>query len=158
MGVPFVPVRGLYGSDLMAGDTGFKLIEDPYNPDQQVVVAPALRPDVFLTHGAAADRQGNVITVDEGRNDLLAAQAARRTVISVEEVAGVSLSPATRPGWIFIPAIYVDAVVLTSNGSHPAGFSGLYPPDVEALREYTEAARSDEGFKTYLDRHVFSDA
>ena len=156
MGVPFVPVRGLYGSDLLASRPDFKVIEDPYQPGQAIVVAPALRPDVFITHGAIADREGNVITVDEGRNDLLAAQASRRTLVSVEEVSEDRLSPATRPGWIFIPAIYVSAVVLAPAGSHPTGFSGLYPPDEAALAEYASAGRSDEGFRVYLDKRVFS--
>src|SRR5437879_1288469 len=100
MGVPFVPVRGLYGSDLMAARSEFKTIEDPYEPGKQVVIAPALRPDVFLVHGALADREGNVITVDDGRNDLLAAQASRKTLASVEAVSDEPLTSASRPGWV----------------------------------------------------------
>lgn len=152
MGAPFVPVRGLYGSDLMRSGAGFKVIEDPLEPGHHVVVAPALRPDLFITHGAIADREGNVITVDEGRNDLLASQASRRTLASVEEVSEERLSPATKPGWIFIPAVYVTAVVHAPLGSLPAGFSGLYPADEAGLREYAEAGRSDEGFKEWLGR------
>lgn len=156
MGAPFVPVRGLYGSDLMGSGAGFKVIEDPFEPGQQIVVAPALRPDLFVTHGAIADREGNVITVDEGRNDLLAAQASRRTLVSVEEVSEERLSPATKPGWIFIPAVYVTAVVLAPSGSLPAGFSGLYPADEAGIALYAEAARSDEGLKDWLDTYVYS--
>ena len=155
MGVPFVPVRGLYGSDLLAIRGDFKVIEDPYAPRQQVVVAPALRPDVFLTHGAIADRLGNVITVDEGRNDLLAAQASHRVLVSVEELSEEPLTPATRPGWIFIPAFYVDAVVLAPRGAHPTGFAGLYDPDEAHMAEYVRAAGSDEGLAAYLERYVF---
>ena len=154
MGVPFVPVQGLHGSDLMKHGAGFKVIEDPFDAGTRVVVAPALRPDLFITHGAVADRSGNVITVDEGRNDLLAAQASRRTLMTVEEVSEEPLSPATKPGWIFIPAIYVSAVAVAPGGSLPAGFSGLYPADDEGLREYAEAGRSDEGFKDWLERYV----
>lgn len=152
MGAPFVPVRGLYGSDLM-GD-GFKVIADPFVAGEQIVVAPALRPDLFITHGAIADREGNVITVDEGRNDLLAAQASRRTLVSVEEVCEEPLSPASKPGWIFIPGVYVTAVVHAPGGSLPAGFSGIYPADEPGLRDYAEAGRSDEGFKEWLGRRM----
>ena len=155
MGVPFVPVRGLYGSDLMAARNDFKVIPDPYQPDQVVVTAPALRPDVFLTHGSIADREGNLITVDEGRNDLVAAQASRRVLATVEELSEEPLTPATRPGWIFIPAVYVTAVVLSPQGACPTGFSGVYAPDDTGLREYAEAGRSDDGFKAYLERHVY---
>jgi glutaconate CoA-transferase subunit A len=155
MGAPFVPVRGLYGSDLMQAGGGFKVIDDPFEPGEQIVVAPALRPDLFITHGALADREGNVITVDEGRNDLLAAQASRRALLSVEEISTERLSPATKPGWIFIPAVYVTAVALAPGGSLPAGFSGVYPADEARLREYAEAGRSDQEFKDWLGRRVW---
>ena len=78
VGSPFLAVRGLYGTDVMAIRDDFKVIDDPYQPGEQIVVAPALRPDVFITHGLMADRYGNVITVDGGRNDFLAAQAAKK--------------------------------------------------------------------------------
>ena len=155
MGAPFVPVRGLYGSDLMGSGAGFKTIDDPFEPGQQIVVAPALRPDIFITHGAVADREGNVITVDEGRNDLLAAQASRRTLVSVEEISEERLSPATKPGWVFMPSVYVTAAVPAPGGSLPAGFSGLYPAGEAELQEYSEAGRSDEGFKSWLERWVY---
>lgn len=154
VGAPFLAVRGLVGSDLMATRDDFKLIDDPYHPGEQVVVAPALRPDVFLTHGAAADRQGNVVTTSGGRNDLLAAQCARRTIVSVEEVSQEPLTPASRPGGIFVPGFYVDAVVLAPRGSHPAGFLGRYEPDDAHLRRYIEAARNDDSFAAYLDEFV----
>lgn len=154
MGAPFVPVRGLYGSDLMDSGAGFKVIDDPFEPGKTIVVAPALRPDLFITHGAVGDREGNVITVDEGRNDLLAAQASRRTLVSVEEISEDPLSPSAKPGWIFVPAVYVTAVVHAAGGSLPAGFSGVYPADEAGLREYAEAGRSDEAFTQWLGRHI----
>lgn len=154
MGAPFLAVRGLYGSDLMTTRDDFKVIDDPYHPGEQVVVAPALRPDVFLTHGAVADRQGNVVTTGGGRNDLLAAQCARVTIVTVEAISEEPLTPASRPGWIYLPGFYVNAVVHAPWGSHPAEFHGLYPADVAHIRRYVEAARSDEGFRAYLDEFV----
>ena len=130
IGAPFLAVRGLYGSDLMTHRDDFNVIENPYAPEELVVLAPALNPDVFLTHGLMADRTGNVITVDQGRNDLLAAQASRKVIVTVEEISLEPLTPTTRPGWIFIPAFYVNAVVHTPRGAHPAGFEGIYPSDV----------------------------
>lgn len=154
VGAPFLAVRGLYGSDLMATRDDFKVIDDPYHPGERVVVAPALRPDVFLTHGAVADREGNVVTTGGGRNDLLAAQCSRTTIVTVEAISEEPLTPASRPGWIFIPSFYVNAVIHAPMGSHPTEFRGLYPADTAHLRRYIEAARSDEGFRSYLDEFV----
>jgi glutaconate CoA-transferase subunit A len=156
MGVPFVPVRGLYGSDLMAGRPEFKAVDDPYAPGETVVTARALRPDLFLVHGAVADREGNLITVDEGRNDLLAAQASRRTLATVETLSDEPVTPVTRPGWTFIPAYYVTAVAISPKGAQPAGFRGLYPPDGDAMDCYVAAARSDETFKAWLEASIFT--
>ncbi|MEK7214262.1 MAG: CoA-transferase, partial [Chloroflexota bacterium] len=130
------------------------VIDDPYHPGERVVVAPALGPDVFLTHGAVADRDGNVVTTAGGRNDLLAAQCSRTTIVTVEALSEEPLTPARRPGWIFIPSFYVNAVVLAPQGSHPAEFRALYPADTTHLRRYIEAARSDDGFRAYLDEFV----
>lgn len=158
MGVPFVPVRGLYGSDIAGTRDDFKVIDDPYEPGKVVMIAPALRPDVYLVHGAVADEAGNVITTDQGHNDLLAAQASRKTLATVEELSPVLLTPATRPGWTFIPAIYVTAVALAPGGALPTGFGGLYPAADDHLRAYAHAGQSDEAFKGYLEQHVLGGA
>lgn len=154
VGSPFLAVRGLYGTDVMALRDDFKAIDDPYHPGEQIVVAPALRPDVFITHGLMADRQGNVITVDGGRNDFLAAQAAKSTIVTVEQISEEPLTTTTKPGWIFIPAFYVDAVALTPRGSHPVEFPGLYPADEAHLRTYINASKSDASFQAYLEQYV----
>ncbi len=155
MGVPFVPVRGLYGSDLMrTRPDDFKLIDDPFRAGETVVVAPALRPDLFITHGAVGDRWGNVVTTQDGRNDLLAAQASKCALITVEEFSETPLTPAVRPGWIFIPAYHVTAVVLAPHGSFPAGFTGLYEANKNAMWDYARAGWSDEQFAAYRERHV----
>lgn len=156
IGSPFLAVRGLYGSDFMTTRSDFKVIKNPYNPEEDVVVAPALNPDVFLVHGLVADREGNVITVDQRRDDFMAAQGARRVIATVEEVSEEPVTPATKPGWIFLPAFYVSAVVHTPMGSHPGSFKGLYEMDQAHMAEYIQAAQSDGGFKAYLDRYVYS--
>lgn len=156
IGSPFLAVRGLYGSDIMKNRPDFKVIENPYNAGEQVVIAPAIVPDVALYHGVIADREGNVMTSKQRRDDLLVAQAARKVIVTVEEVSEEPVSEATRLGWNFIPAVYVKAVVHVPKGSHPAGCGELYPMDKEHIVEYIQAAQSDEGFRAYLDKYVFS--
>src|SRR4051794_35513718 len=55
-GVPFMPLNGLQGSDLVAL-RGFASVRDPYS-DQDIVVVPAIVPDVALIHVQEADADG----------------------------------------------------------------------------------------------------
>src|SRR5262249_38580270 len=59
-GVPFVPLRGILGSDLLAHRPDWKVIDNPYAPGDRIVALPAIRPDVALFHAGVADAEGNV--------------------------------------------------------------------------------------------------
>ncbi|MBI4233798.1 MAG: hypothetical protein HY686_05095 [Chloroflexi bacterium] len=152
MGVPFVPVRGLLGSDLLRHRTDFKVTGNPFNPGEELVLAPAINPEVALFHAVLADRQGNFITPGK-RDDLMVAQSSRRVIVTAEQVADRPITHRDGDG-VFVPAIYTTAVVLAPHGAHPAGVRGLYPPDLAHVREYAEAARSDATFQAYLRRYV----
>jgi glutaconate CoA-transferase subunit A len=56
-GVPFMPVAGMVGSDLLAA-RGFKTVADPYT-GREVVAAPMIVPDVAIVHVQEADALGN---------------------------------------------------------------------------------------------------
>ena len=58
MGLPFMPTRSMLGSDMLTRQcksTGkkYELLKDPWNPDEPVLLLPALRPDVALIHANA---------------------------------------------------------------------------------------------------------
>src|SRR5580658_4044761 len=59
-GVPFMPLRGLIGSDVLAHRPDWKIVDNPFGNDDPIVLLPALKPDVALLHAAMADRFGNV--------------------------------------------------------------------------------------------------
>ena len=85
MNVPFVPVRGLLGTDYMRVRGDFKAVPNPYDPREEIALVPAVAPDVAVFHGWQGDRHGNVVT--SGTLDAkLIAQASRRTVATVEEI------------------------------------------------------------------------
>jgi glutaconate CoA-transferase, subunit A len=109
-GVSFAPIPGLQGSDLMRVRPDFRVIDDPYRPDERVVLVPAIAPEFALLHGLRADPDGNVVIGTE-YDDRLVAQAARQVVYSVEELR----EDATRTlaaGEQVVPAAYVDALVI----------------------------------------------
>src|SRR2546425_11587911 len=84
-GVPFMPLRGLIGSDVLAHRTDWKVIDNPFDEDDPIVLLPAIKPDVALFHAPMADREGNLWI---GRERELAelAHAAAKTVATVEKL------------------------------------------------------------------------
>ena len=79
-GVPFMPLRGLIGSDLLAHRPDWKVIDNPFDDDDPIVLLPALKPDVALFHAPIADRDGNVwIGRDRELADHGACRGARRS-------------------------------------------------------------------------------
>ncbi|MCL8208499.1 MAG: hypothetical protein K6V97_10575 [Actinomycetia bacterium] len=152
MGLPFIPVPGLAGSDIMRMRPDFRTLTNPYDPAETVVVVPALVPDVAVFHADRADRYGNVLTDPHETNRILA-QAAEITIVTAEEiVAGPLRGP--EPGFTFVPGLYVTAVVEAPLGSHPAGCGRRYGVDAAHLREYARLARTEAGFAEYLERYV----
>lgn len=154
MGVPFVSVRGLIGSDVLNHHPRMKVIHNPFNPTEEVVVAEAIRPEVGVFHALKADRFGNCV-VPARREDGLVAQACRLTVFTAEELVEDPLGPGDAPGATFIPATHVDAVVHAPYGAHPGGYGAVYPTDDLHMQEYVQAANNDESFQEYLDRYVY---
>src|SRR5262245_36809487 len=59
-GVPFAPLRGLIGSDILNVRPDWKVIDNPFGNDDPIVLLPAIKPDVALFHAPMADRNGNV--------------------------------------------------------------------------------------------------
>ena len=154
MGLPFVPIFGLIGSDLFEMGPDYRIIDNPYIPGQQVVVAPALRPNVVALHAPQGDVYGNVI-LPGNHQAYTAAMAGDRVVVTVEELVAGELTAADAGGDVFIPGIYVTAVAQVPHGAHPAGCPPLYGVDDAHMREYMAAARDDERFRQYLDTYVY---
>ena len=153
MGIPYVPVLGLAGTDLLQRRPDMKLLPDPFQPERKTVVAQAMRPDVALFHGLKADRAGNVHFGYESDNVLLA-EASRTVLVTVETVVE-ALTPEEQAR-SFLPGILVQGVAEARCGAHPAGAPGAYPMDDAHLTWYAAQARSDEGFAEYLQQTVFS--
>jgi glutaconate CoA-transferase subunit A len=55
-GNPFMPLRGLIGSDLMNVRSDWRVIDNPFGNDDPIVLLPAIRPDVALFHAPISRR------------------------------------------------------------------------------------------------------
>lgn len=152
MNVPFVPVRGLLGTDYMKIRPDFRAMTNPYDSREEIAIVPAIVPDVAVFHGFRGDRYGNVLA--SGSTDAkLIAQASKRAIATVEEIVADDLLRAPHTG-VVIPGIHVAAVVPVPRGAHPTSCHGYYGDDGEHIRAYMKAAASEVTFKTYLDRYV----
>ncbi len=154
MGIPFLGVRGLLYSDILKHRPDLLVQDNPFHPGEPVVVAQSIRPDVAVFHALKADRWGNAVTPGR-RDDLMMARAARRVVVTAEEIIDGELTRKDAVDDTFLPAIDVDAVAHVPLGAHPCGFGALYERDEDHWREYLEAAKSETTFRTYLERYVY---
>src|SRR5213595_2495362 len=89
-GVPFIPLRGLIGSDLLKYRDDWKVIDNPFGNHDPIVLLPAIKPDVALFHAALADREGNV-WIGRDRELAMMAHAAAKTVVTVEKIQDENL-------------------------------------------------------------------
>jgi glutaconate CoA-transferase subunit A len=153
-GVPFLPLRGILGSDLVRHRPDWRVIDNPFGPADggadPILLVPAIRPDVALFHAAVADRAGNV-WIGVRRELMLMAHAARATLVTVEEIVEHDLLADDRSAAGTIPALYVSALAAAPRGAWPVGLRGVYPADLGHLRRYAEDARTEQGFRRYLD-------
>lgn len=140
-GVPFLPTRGALGSDIARG-LQLREVADPYT-GEELLAAPAVRPDVTILHADAADERGAVLAPAE--RDFLfdfdanVARAADRVIASVERLAPPE-EVAAREVLLF--SHEVDAVVVLPGGARPSALPGVHGPDLGALEAYLAAARA----------------
>lgn len=153
-GAPFAPIRGVLGSDLLTHRTDWKVIQNPFEQEEDpIVLLPALRPDVALLHVAEADRFGN-LWVGGLHHLKTVAHAARRTVATAERIVEGNLAadPAKAPN--LVTDLYVEAVAEAPGGAWPLEAPPLYGIDDAAMRAYVAAARAavrGEGGDGWLD-------
>jgi glutaconate CoA-transferase subunit A len=151
MGVPFLPVRGLLGGDLLSLHPEWGTVTCPFTGEQLAAV-PALAPDVALLHASLGDAAGNLHFDQPYVLDERFAHASRVVVASVERI--VSTQEVMDAG-VTIPAHVVTAVVEMPFGAHPSSCYPDYAYDRPHLAEYVAAAGSGpDAVSTYLERYV----
>jgi glutaconate CoA-transferase, subunit A len=153
-GVPFMPLRGLIGSDLLAHRTDWRTIDNPFGNDDPIVLLPAIKPDVALFHAPFADHEGNV-WIGRDRELATMAHAAERTVVTVEKIYDGNLFDDPELAAGTLGGFYVESVAVAPKGAWPLGLADHYPADTAHLAEYARMAASADGFAAYLGHHVY---
>ena len=153
-GVPFMPLRGLIGSDLLRVRPDWQVIDNPLaDGGDPIVLLPALRPDVALFHAPWTDEHGNV-WLGARRELVTMAHAAQKTLVTVEEVRPGNLLADETLAAGTLPALYVTALAEAPQGAWPLGLAGRYEADRAHLADYARLAASEEGFAAYCAQHV----
>ena len=152
-GVPFMPLRGVLGSDLVKRHPDWKTIDNPYAKGDPILLAKAIVPDVALFHARWADEAGNVWV---GRRKELAtiAHASKACYVTYEELKKGDMleDELLAPGCI--SSVYVTAVAQSVRGAWPLGVPLVYGIDDAHLLGYAQMAKTAEGFRQYLDEFV----
>jgi glutaconate CoA-transferase subunit A len=150
-GLPFLPVRGVKGSDIRRLHPEYGEVVCPFTGETLVAVPP-LRPDVTLLHAPLGDRRGNLHLDQPYVLDERFAAASRHVVATVDRLASTDEVAAAG---ITIPAHLVAAVAEVPYGAHPSSCYPGYAYDRAHLVEYVGAASpGGEALSAYLERYV----
>ena len=154
-GVPFMPLRGVLGSDLLNLRKDWQVIDNPMKKNDPILIVPAMQPDVALFHARWADEAGNVWI---GRRKELAtiAHASRACYVTFEEKRPGDMleDELLAPG--VLSSVYVSGVAPAVRGAWPLAIAGVYGIDDAHLRLYAKAAKTADGFQRYLEEFVWN--
>ncbi len=153
-GVPFAPIRGLLGSDILKYREDYKVVDNPMCATRDpIVLLPAIVPDIAVFHAPLADHSGN-IWIGSARELMTIAHTAKKTLVTVEKITDENLldDPLRRPATI--PEMYISGIAQAKHGAWPLGLEGCYDSDGPALAEYALAAKSSDRFQDYLSNHA----
>jgi glutaconate CoA-transferase subunit A len=152
-GLSFMPIRSVQGTDFLHLHPEFKTMICPFTGEQLVLV-PALKPDVAILHAHYADQHGNLRIEGPPVADLLFAKASTKVIATVEEI--ISNQELAEKG-VTIPYFYVTAITEVPYGAHPTSCYPRYAYDREHTAYYYQAAKhSADGFReNYLKPFVY---
>jgi glutaconate CoA-transferase, subunit A len=152
LGVPYIPMRSLLGSDIARDHPAIRPAPSPFDGTPTLLV-PALQPDVAIVHAQRADAEGRAHVWGGLGISEEAALAAKGVIYTVEEIvpAEVILSD---PNRVLAPAFKTLAVVHAPGGAHPSPVQGYYNRDHAAYHDYHERSRTPEDFAAWLGEWV----
>ncbi len=150
--VPFLPLRGPIGSDLVAAHPDVFGTASTSFGDEDVMVVKAIRPDVAIVHALRCDRLGNAQFEGTFGQDPELAAASDRVIVTCEEIVDPD-EIARNPYTTQIPGFLVDAVVEAPFGAHPCSHVPRYAQDAWEILAYQRAAvAGGDGYEAYVER------
>ena len=148
--LPFGLLRGYIGNDLAGVNASIKSVSCPYTGEALATV-PALNPDVSIIHAQQSDRAGNVLLRGIIGAQKEAALAARRLIVTVEEIVDrldAHMNSIVLPHWV------ISAVSLAPRGAYPAYAQGYYARDNTFYQAWEPISKDRGRFDAWMRRHV----
>ena len=152
-GLPFMPLRSYFESDLPKANENIVPLESPYG-DGTVYAVPPLHPDVTIVHVQRADAHGDAQIWGFLGCQKEAAFAAERVIVVCEELVDESVIRAD-PNRTVIPGLIVDAVVVEPKACHPSFAQGYYDRDNRFYVDWDPISRDAEMLSGWLDEWVY---
>ena len=154
-GLPCAIFRGYLGSDLATVNPNIRSVECPFTGEQLAAV-PAHRPDVTVVHAQRADRRGNVLISGIVGVQKEAVLAARRAIVTVEEIVDDLGTEGTNA--VVLPAWTVHAIVAAPGGARPSYAHGYYQRDNAFYTAWDDIARDRHRFRAWIDDNIMRSA
>ncbi|MHB8132911.1 MAG: CoA transferase subunit A [Anaerolineaceae bacterium] len=152
-GLPFMPMNQTAATSLERANSNYRRITDPYT-GKDVIVVPALTPDVAIVHVQRADKFGNSQIWGILGEQKEAAFASKHVIITAEEIVEEEIIRSD-PNRTIIPSIIVDAVCHVPFAAHPSYTQGYYDRDNPFYLKWDEISESEESITKWLDEWVF---
>ena len=152
-GLPFLPMNQTGAADLEKANSNIKRIPDPFG-GKDVVVVPALNPDVAIVHVQRADASGDAHLWGIIGEQKEAAFAAKRVILTAEEIVDEAVIRSD-PNRTMIPGIVVSAVCHVPFACHPSYAQGYYDRDNEFYLAWDKVSESAEATRQYLEEWVY---
>src|SRR4026209_1994948 len=151
--LPFLPMNQTGATDLEKANSNIKRIADPFG-GKDVIVVPALNPDVAIVHVQRADANGNAHLWGIIGEQKEAAFAAKKVILTAEEVVDESVIRSD-PNRTMIPGIVVSAVCHVPFACHPSYAQGYYDRDNEFYLAWDKISESADEIKAWMEEWVY---
>ncbi|PAA24347.1 3-oxoadipate--succinyl-CoA transferase subunit A [Pseudomonas fragi] len=153
-GLPFAVLRAYAGSDLPKVNPLIKTVTCPFTGEVLAAV-PAVRPDVTVIHAQKADRKGNVLLWGILGVQKEAALAAKRCIVTVEEIVDDLQAPMNA---CVLPTWALSAVCHVPGGAHPSYAHGYTERDNRFYQAWDPIARDRGTFTAWINEYIHGTA
>ncbi len=151
MGLPFLPMRSMLGTDTFRKSPA-KEIVCPYTGDKLLAI-PACYPDVGVIHVHEADRFGNCRIRGTTVADPDLARASKRLIVTCERLIPND-DIRSDPTRTVIPFYCVDAVCEVPFGSYPGNMPYEYFSDEDHIRHWIDAEADETEYRKFIDKYI----
>ncbi len=149
--LPFAVFRGYKGVDLPKVNSNIRTVQCPFTGETLAAV-PAIRPDVTVIHAQRADRAGNVLIDGIVGVQKQAVLAAKRSVVTVEEVVDDLRAPGLNA--VVLPSWTVSAIAVVPGGAYPSYAQGYYKRSNPFYKAWEDISRDRGKFRQWMQENV----